>query len=678
MSGKKRGRPKKEKPVEYEYVPQKRAPFSESGLYPYQKTCCKKVIDAWSSGQDKALIVMATGSGKTIVASHILGKTLREGEKALFLAHRGELLTQAQDKIKWVSGLDCSFEKASLTAVGSKDPVVLGSVQTMLQDKRLQSFPRDYFSTIIVDEAHHAVSDSYQKILNYFRARRILGMTATPDRMDERKIEGYFNPAVFEYPIKQGIKEEHLAPIRVQMIPLQLDISGVSIQNGDFSAGELGGAIEPHLEAVAKEMRKRCSDRKTIVFLPTVRSATTFARILKEKGFRSAFVSGKTPQEQRDGIYRDLKTGKINVICNAMVLTEGFDETSVNCIICLRPTQSRSLYQQIVGRGLRYDKDKEYCLLLDFLWLTKQHDLCHPSAIVAPDAEIAEKLDKRIADGEILDLLEAEEEEEEDRRTRMEQRLRLELEKRIREEEEEARLKAEKEEFEKNEMLVDPLLFASAIKSDELLTYRPAWPWEQESPTQKQIETLKNRGINTNRIKTKGQASILLKELFRRQDNNLCTPKQMRVLQNMGFSKVSDWTFEKAGKEIDTVFVMPTVKAISLLVRYGYSIPWEWTKAEAKEVISALQQNSWKIPMQYPEGYRPPRLGRIKGSSQPSSNEVSVLVRSGYNVTDRWNYGDCAKLITELGKEKWENTQGASDYVPPRLKEEKKAKKVKK
>lgn len=629
-------------------------------LYPYQEQSVSRIVDMFGSRQDRVLLVMATGTGKTVVFATVLKRILRPGEKALVIAHRGELLEQAGDKIRRIAGLESCLEKAESHALESPAPVVLGSIQTLSRDSRLNAFPEDYFSVIVVDEAHHAMSDSYQKVLGHFRKAKILGVTATPDRMDKRRIEDYFGEPVFQYTLKDGISEEHLAPLRARMIPVQLDISKVRIQNGDYSERDLGDALDPYLVKIARKMKKYCADRKTLIFLPLVETAERFSGILNSNGFKSVSISGKTPKAQRDKVYLDLKRGRINAICNAMVLTEGFDEDTVDCIVCLRPTKSRSLFMQIVGRGTRYRKDKEYCLVLDFLWLTKQH-MCHPSCLVSPDDEIAGKIDELIAKGQLVDLLEAEEQQEEDRKEARKKKLMEELERRA---EEEAR-----QSFEEAERLVDPLLFAFSVSSDELATYKAYWPWEKEAPTEKQLDLLKKRGINTNRITTRGQASALLKELFKRMDDGLSTPRQIRFLEKMGHRNVSQWTFERAKEESDTIMGMPTDSQISALWRWRYGVPWEMTAEEARSVLDALAQNGWKRPPEYPEGWRPERIGKILSTRPLSKNERSLLERKGFRPSDSWNYGDGARIISDLAQNRWDMTAypNPGSYVPVRV-----------
>ena len=346
-------------------------------LRPYQQEAVKAICGECSGGHQRTLLVLPTGTGKTVVFAKVVELKVGEGKRVLILAHRNELLDQASDKLKAACGIDTVLEKAECSSVGSFMPVTVGSVQTLYRENRLNKFPRDYFDIIIVDEAHHAMSDTYQRILSYFDKALVLGVTATPDRADRKNLGQYFDSLAFEYPMRTAVKEGYLAPIKAQMIPLQLDIQNVSISNGDYAVGEIGNALEPYLNQIAKEMLSYCENRKTVVFLPLIKTAQKFCELLNSYGLSACEVNGESAD--RDEVLRDFEKGKYQVLCNAMLLTEGWDCPEVDCIVVLRPTKVRSLYQQMVGRGMRLAPNKEELLLLDFLWMTERHDLCHPS-----------------------------------------------------------------------------------------------------------------------------------------------------------------------------------------------------------------------------------------------------------------------------------------------------------
>lgn len=350
-------------------------------LRPYQEESKSAVLNEWNQGVLKTLLVLPTGCGKTIVFSKIIEDRVKNGDRVLVLAHRGELLEQAADKLDKATGLRCAVEKAENTCLGSFYRITVGSVQSLMREKRLNKFDKDYFNTIVIDEAHHCISDGYQRVLSYFDKAKVLGVTATPDRGDMKNLGSYFESLAYEYTLPKAIKEGYLSPIKALTIPLKLDLTGVSQQAGDFKASEIGTALDPYLEQIADEMLKYCKDRKTVVFLPLIKTSQKFTRILQEKGFKAAEVNGDS--DNRAQVLEDFENDRYNVLCNSMLLTEGWDCPSVDCVIVLRPTKVRSLYSQMVGRGTRLHPGKENLLVLDFLWHTEKHELCHPASLIA-------------------------------------------------------------------------------------------------------------------------------------------------------------------------------------------------------------------------------------------------------------------------------------------------------
>lgn len=313
--------------------------MGEIKLRPYQQEAKEKVFEKWNSGDKKTLLVLPTGCGKTIVFAKITEDCVRQGARVLILAHRGELLEQASDKIEKATGLKSAVEKAENSCINSWYRVVVGSVQTLMRDKRLNQFSCDYFDTIIIDEAHHVISDSYQKILEHFSEANVLGVTATPDRGDMKNLGQVFDSLAYEYTLPQAIKEGYLTPIKAVTIPLKLDLSGVSTQAGDFKASDIDTALDPYLYQIATEMKKYCANRKTVVFLPLVKTSQKFRDILNTQGFNAAEVNGNSTD--RAEVLNDFENNKYNVLCNSMLLTEGWDCPSVDCIIVLRPTKVR-------------------------------------------------------------------------------------------------------------------------------------------------------------------------------------------------------------------------------------------------------------------------------------------------------------------------------------------------
>lgn len=508
-------------------------------LRPYQEEARRAVWAEWDKGVQKTLLVLVTGGGKIIIFSKIIEDCVRRGERVLVLAHRGELLDQAADKLAKSTGLQCAVEKAEQSCLGSFLRVVVGSVQTMQRETRLQQFPEDYFDAIIIDEAHHALADGYQRVLEHFPAARVLGVTATPDRGDMKNLGQVFDSLAYEYTLPRAVQEGYLAPIRALTVPLTLDISQVGVQNGDYKAGEVGSALEPYLHQIADVIAKECATRRTVIFLPLVATAQKMRDILRLRGMQADEVNGNSPD--RAEILARFDRGETTVLCNAMLLTEGWDCPAVDCIVVLRPTKQRGLYCQMVGRGTRLYPGKDHLLLLDFLWHTERHQLCRPAHLVAKSPEVAEKMveNQEAAAGnpEAVDLLAAEAQAESDVVAQREAALAKQL----------------SEMRRRKRALVDPLQFEMSIASEDLAGYVPSFGWECEPASPKQLETLEHLGICPDGIENAGKASLLLYKLNQRRAMGLTTPKQIRFLEGRGFRHVGQWPFGEAKRLIDRI-----------------------------------------------------------------------------------------------------------------------------
>ena len=519
-------------------------------LRPYQQEARERIFQEWEK-VDRTLLVLPTGCGKTIVFAKIAEDCVRRGDRVLILAHRGELLEQAADKLAKATGLRCATEKAEESCLGSWFRVTVGSVQTLMREKRLGQFPADYFDDIIIDEAHHCLSDSYQRVLEHFPRAKVLGVTATPDRGDMRNLGQYFESLAYEYTLPKAIKEGYLSPIKALTLPLKLDLSGVGVQAGDFKSGELATALDPYLYQIADEMLKYCADRKTVVFLPLVKTSQKFRDILNQKGLRAAEVNGES--KDRAEVLEAFDRGDYDVLCNSMLLTEGWDCPSVDCIVVLRPTKIRSLYSQMVGRGTRLYPGKDHLLLLDFLWHTERHELCHPASLICTDEEVAKQMTANIEEaGCPVDIEEAEKQAAEDVVAQREESLANQL----------------REMRRRKKKLVDPLQFEMSIQAEDLSGYVPAFGWEMAPPSEGQKRTLEKLGIFPDEIDNAGKASKLLERLDKRRQEGLTTPKQIRFLEGRGFQHVGTWQFETAKNLIDRI------------AANGWRVPWDINPAE--------------------------------------------------------------------------------------------------
>ena len=507
-------------------------------LRPYQEAARQAIHTQWNSGVQRTLLVLPTGTGKTIVFASVVEDAVRAGRRVLILAHRGELLDQAADKIRRSTGLASAVEKADSSCLGSWYRVVVGSVQSLQRPQRLEPFPHDYFGTIVIDEAHHAITDGYRRVLDWFPEADVLGVTATPDRGDMRNLGEVFGSLAYEYKLTEAIRDGFLCRILAQTIPLQLDISTVGMSGGDYAVGELGGALDPYLDQIAAEMARYCKDRKTVVFLPLIKTSQKFRDILNAHGFNAAEVNGQSAD--RAEVLADFEAGKYNVLCNSMLLTEGWDCPSVDCVVVLRPTKVRSLYSQMVGRGTRLSPGKKDLLLLDFLWLTDRHELCRPADLICEDRAVAQQMTDNLAAAACPeDIEDAAKQAGED----------------VVAQREEALAKQLAEQRRKRARLVDPLQYEMSIQAEDLTGYVPAFGWESSPPTAEQLTALEKLGIQPDGVDSAGKAGLLLDRLAKRRNEGLTTPKQIRCLERYGFTHVGTWSFDAAKNMIDRIAV---------------------------------------------------------------------------------------------------------------------------
>lgn len=482
-------------------------------LRPYQLEAVRAINDKWSEW-NRELLVLPTGCGKTVVFNTVAHQ--RDGN-TLILAHRDELIEQARDKYFAMYGELPGKIKADENDIRQ---VTVGSVQTMSR--------RDYsgqFQTVIVDEAHHAISPSYQTVLDQFPEAKVLGVTATPDRGDKRSLARYFDGIAYEYGLKTAVAEGYLCPITAKTIPLEIDMDAVTVSIGDFQVDSIAETLEPYLPQIAEAIRFHASARKTVVFCPLISIAQELASMIP--GARE--VNGNSADRKEILDWFD-KAGPGAVLCNAMLLTEGWDCPSCDCVVVLRPTKIRSLYCQMVGRGTRLYPGKDNLLLLDFLWMCQKHNLCRPASLVSDNEEDIKAVVKEAKNDEI-DLFSAVSDAEEARRN--------------------ALAKALANQAKKKSKLVNPLELFDILDDVGLADYEPTFKWEEDDASEKQIKALERFGVDAEGI-TKGYACAIMDKLIGRANKKMATVKQIRTLKRFGYEPV-DWTFEQASKKMSAL-----------------------------------------------------------------------------------------------------------------------------
>lgn len=342
-------------------------------LRPYQQEALDAVIHHYDNGISKQLVVLPTGAGKTVIFSH-LPIIKQDCLPMLVLAHRAELLDQARTKIM-ASNPQLTVEIEQAERKAGKVDVVVASVATLGRNgtPRIEEYPKDYFKSIVIDEAHHAAAPSYRRVIDYFSPNFLLGVTATPQRSDSTRLIDVFQEIVYYKSIQDLIQEKWLCPLVGFRVKSNTDISQVQVTNGDYAQGQLEDTIDtPERNAhIVAAYRDLAPDKKAIVFAAGVKHAHNLALSFRQASVETEVIVGTTPQEERNSILARFAEGSLKVVVNVGVLTEGFDEPSVQAIILAKPTRSTLLYTQIVGRGTRLHSSKEHCIIIDISDTTK-------------------------------------------------------------------------------------------------------------------------------------------------------------------------------------------------------------------------------------------------------------------------------------------------------------------
>lgn len=548
-------------------------------LRPYQSRARSAVYDSLR-GARSTILVLPTGTGKTVVFAHIAAHAVENNRRVLILAHREELIEQAVDKLSAAVGVHAAVEMAArkqglmnaeqmglsgdevVPTRGSDGLplVVVGSVQSMV--RRLDRFGEDHFQLVVVDEAHHAPASTYRQILDHFTGAKILGVTATPDRGDKVALREVFEDVAMAYEIKDAIDDGWLVPVHQHMVQCDgLDFSKCRTTAGDLNQGDLDGVMRQMetLHAVAGPTVELAGDRPTLIFTVTVAHAHGLAEVLR--GYtqhRVEALDGTSPKEQRREVVEAFKRGEIRYLCNCALFTEGFDAPAAACVAMARPTKSRAFYAQMLGRGTRpltgvvdgmnaathevrrqaiATSGKPDLMVLDFVGNAGRHALVHAIDVLdgeatQPEVSIAQSLLDRGAVNDVLDAL----------RMAREQLRAMELE----------RMRAQARHSFRT-MQVDPFMaFGCENREDS---------WEREA-TEKQLAVLERAGINCQGF-DRAQCSTLIGAMIKRREDGLCTFKQANRLIKAGVDPKAVWTL---------------------------------TMEVASELITELARNRWRTP----------------------------------------------------------------------------------
>lgn len=576
----------------------------------YQSECRRK-IHAEFKEADSTLIVLPTGCGKTVIFSKVIRDFFPR--KALVVAHRQELIYQAKDKIERSTGLRVEIEMGEKRAhmgadmLGKAANVLIATVQTLTAGwigdtpgGRLDKFNPNDFGLLVCDEAHHFTSKSFRKVIEHFRSNhklKVLGVTATPDRADEESLGQVFETVAFDYEIQQAITDGWLVPIEQTFVRVKdLDFSKVHTSGGDFNVKELSEIMEMerHLHDVVTPSIEIIGNKKALVFTSSVLQAQQLSDLFNryKKGM-STWVCGATDKQERNIINERFKTGDIQVLCNCGTHTEGFDADRVEVVVMARPTKSRSLYAQMVGRATRplagivdgpataelrraaiAVSPKPGCLVVDFVGNSGKHRLVSSFDILGGTItpEVLARATERaleIGKGKPIKTTEIIEQEKERERLRLEEEARK------------AALRASRAEYSRTR--IDPFSVLGINKPADR-----AWD-EGKKLSDKQMNVLRRAGLDPKSL-SYSSAKHLIGEILRRWDNNLCTIGQANLLK-----------------------------------RHGYDV--NMSKEQATKTIDALSRNGWKRLAARPGGNPPPRR-KVDGANKPSPVVAAVALQT--------------------------------------------------
>lgn len=533
-------------------------------LRDYQTACGDALDAAFDRGRRRPLVVMATGLGKTVVFAHEAKKHAeRSGKRVMVVAHRQELIFQAAQKLKAVTGrmpdIEMAEERADRYSL-HREPFVVASVQT-LRGARLERFAPDEFGLLIIDEAHHAVAGGYRKVIDHFATNAelmVLGVTATPKRLDKVMMKSVFDSAPFIMGIRDAVKQGWLVPVRQKVVRVEsLDLSWLEKRGADFKQSQLAEEVERDDNVVkfAAGIRDVAPDKRTLVFCATVSQAERVAELLEGFGLAASFVTGKTPRDDRRELFERFSQGTITHLVNVGVATEGFDEPAVECVVMCRPTLSETVYTQCLGRGTRplpgvvdgpptaeqrraaiAASDKPEVVVLDFVGVSSKHRLVTAVDVLAGEKtpEDVKQRVKEIQESERgtgdadADIEQAKAELEREKRERVREVKKAHVLSRTTTSE------------------VDPFT-SLAIK-------RPpaSAPGHRQEATEPQRNTLVKFGLQENEVAgmSKADATRMIKTLIGRREKGYATVKQQRALQKLGHPKWKSASFDEASAVI--------------------------------------------------------------------------------------------------------------------------------
>ena len=509
-------------------------------LRPYQLDASQSILKTWTQHRT-CIATIATGGGKTLIAAGTSKYLTERGGRVLFLANRNELCSQplaAFHEQGMIAGLEKAEFKAPLTA-----KVVIGSVQSLTRKSRLERFPKDHFTHVWADEAHGALAESWKRIFNHFDSAKVCGITATSFRADGKLLSEIFETEAYRKDLFNLVDEGYLVdPDHVEKLSTAVSLANVRIkrtpEGKDFDAQDSADALAPYFLEIARELKARFSDRHILCFLPLVASSKKFTEACLSVGLNAVHVDGEDPQ--RNEKLQDFKEGRTTLLCNANLLHTGVDIPICDATLNLRPTKSKVLYTQIVGRSTRTAPGvidgletvderlraikasrKPHSIIIDPLWLTLEHDLVNPAYLIAADEEMAEEMKKATAGKEGYSLREIQRDIQAEREAAIRRRL-----------EAAARFRAG---------MLSAEYFAAAIGAHDLVNWTPIYAADKVRIGKFSKTLLSNAGIDPSTVESEAHARKIMQAIGVRRYKKLAEIRELA-----GLTGDDIWTLTRA------------------------------------------------------------------------------------------------------------------------------------
>ena len=500
---------------------------------------------AWQEHQ-RVLLVCPTGSGKAVMSAMLIQRCLDgianfavSTPRCLLLVNREELLQQALDKITMVTGRYAAIERGADKAPEGAD-IVVATIQSMVG--RLARYEQDHFGLVIVDEAHLFATNQAKDVLDWFCLKQtgghayMVGCTATPQTKGKRALANIYGTIGYEITLPDLVKQGLLSNIKIQTAPLPIDLRHIKRTGPDFDEEELDKVIRPYFRAVAEAMQQYGPTRKWLCFLPLVKSSKAFTDILNEHGIPAKHIDGESPDRKQ--ILEQFKHDHFRALTCSSLLTTGYDEPTITGIVNLRPTESRILLTQMLGRGTRIKPEgcpHEDLLVLDFLWQYDLSKLVSPASLVAGNSDDEAEMQTRMRSGEEQDLLKLHRDVTAERHAKLAKKL-------------------AEQERRKGKMVDLRILmemgFEDNAQFNGVLDYEPTMKWHESKPTEKQLAVLGRMGVDVKEIKDRGHAAAMLDFCIGRTKLGLATFKQINAINRMGGHADINTTFVAASKMI--------------------------------------------------------------------------------------------------------------------------------